>query len=275
MFVLELTAKQYRIELMEKLTNEINNLPSKPKVFIIKANDDESSARYVNNKISDTMAVGAEAALQIFYENCTTEEIIKFIKKLNNDKSVNGIIVQQPMYAHLDAKKIINTVSLQKDIDGLCVNTPYKALTPMGVIELLKYYNISLEGKDVCVIGRGKTSGEPMVGLCLEENATVTICHSKTKNLEKHLKNNDIIICCANKPEFITPEMISEGTILVNVGMVLNSEGKLKGNYNYQEMIESGKVIAATPIFNSTGLMTRMMMVKSLVSAYKLQNKIF
>lgn len=275
MSVLELTAKQYRIELMEKLINEVKQLPSKPKIFIIKANNDESSSKYVSNKLSDAMAVGADASLQVFDKTCKTEEIIKFIKKLNNDKSVNGIIVQQPMYAHLDVEKIINSVSLQKDIDGLCVNTPYKALTPMGVIELLKYYDISLEGKDVCIIGRGKTSGEPMVKLCLEENATVTICHSKTKNLEKHLKNNEIIICCANKPEFIKPEMINEGTVLVNVGMALNGEGKLKGNYNYQEMAESGKVVAITPIFNSTGLMTRMMMVKSLINAYKIQNKIF
>ena len=114
-----------------------------------------------------------------------------------------------------------------------------------------------------------------MVKLCLEENATVKICNSKTKNLEKHLKNNEIIICCANKSEFIKPEMINEGTVLVNVGMALNEEGKLKGNYNYQEMAESGKVVAITPIFNSTGLMTRMMMVKSLINAYKIQNKIF
>ena len=116
--LLELTAKQYRIELMEKLINEVKQLPSKPKVFIIKANNDESSSKYVSNKLSDAMAVGADASLQVFDETCKTEEIIKFIKKLNNDKSVNGIIVQQPMYAHLDVEKIINSVSLQKDIDG-------------------------------------------------------------------------------------------------------------------------------------------------------------
>ncbi len=254
-------------KLAEKITKElkekINSLAKKPTLAVILANDNPSSKIYVNNKQKKCAQLGIISKLYKFEENTREEEITALIKKLNEDKNVNGILVQLPLFNHLSENKITNSIEPIKDVDGFCeLNTgklftnsnPYCVpCTPKGIIKLLKEYNIELVSKNALVIGRSNIVGKPLAALLLNENATVCIAHSKTKNLKEICLNSDIIIAATGIPHLVTSDMVKKGTVVVDVG-ISKLEGKIIGDVDFENVKDKASYI--TPVPGGVGPMT-------------------
>lgn len=229
------TAKKIR----EGLTNEVTELKNNgivPKLAVIMVGDDNSSKIYVRNKSKACEEIGIEFIEYLLSENTTQSELMELIDKLNNEKEINGILLQSPIPKHLDINEAFREISPDKDVDGfnpvnvgklvLGQNT-FISCTPFGIIKLLEEYNIPLEGKNAVIIGRSNIVGKPMSQCLLNKNATVTICHSKTNNLKEYTKNADILVSAIGKAKFITKDMIKDGAIVIDVGMNRNAEGKV------------------------------------------------
>ena len=224
-----------------------------------------ASTAYVNGKKRDCDEWGIEFLLKWFPEDVTQEEILNTIWDLNITFGINGILVQLPLPSHLDKSAIISAIAPEKDVDCFCESNIGKMFlgdtdafwpcTPLGIIELLTYYNIGVQGKHCVVIGRSDIVGKPMATILTNLGATVTICNSHTKNLEFFTKNADIIICAVGKRNFLTANMVSEGVVVVDVGINRNDEGKLCGDADFEEL--KLKASAITPVPGGVGLMTR------------------
>ena len=203
---------------------------------------------------------------------------LELINKLNNDTTVNGMLVQLPLPNEMDANKVLNEISPLKDVDGLTdlnngmlfhgKDTLYSC-TPYGVMELLDRYNISVSGKNVVVVGRSNLVGKPMAMMMLEKGATVTVCHSKTKNLENYTKNADILVVAVGKPNFITSDMISDNAVVIDVGISRLANG-LCGDVDFDSVKDKCSYI--TPVPGGVGPMTVAMLAKNILKAYKMQN---
>lgn len=265
----------------------------KQEVDIIKANggecalaviivgNDPASRVYVNNKKKACELCGIHSVEYALPENTTQEELLELIDKLNEDKSINGILCQLPIPKHLDDKTVIERISPEKDVDCFsCINVgkmwvgeySFKPCTPAGVMELLKAYNIDVAGKNCVIIGRSNIVGKPMAALLLEQNATVTICHSKTQNLNDVCKNADIIVAAVGRAKFVTADMVKDGAVVIDVGINRNEEGKLCGDVDYENVKEKTSFI--TPVPGGCGPMTIAMLMQNTVCAYKVQNNI-
>ena len=210
-------------------------------------------------------------------ENVSEEEILKIIDELNNDDMVDGILVQMPLPKHLDAKKIQNSIDPYKDVDGLSDVNAGKLMhgvdtlipcTPYGVMDILKYYKIDVEGKHVVIVGRSDLVGKPLASLMTNNNATVTVCHSKTKDLIKHTKEADILIAAVGKKGLITGDMIKENAVVIDVG-INRVDGKLYGDVDFETAKE--KVSFITPVPGGVGQMTVAELAKNVVKAYTLR----
>ena len=261
-------------EIKEKLKEKVEKLEVKPKLVVISVGSDEASKVYVGQKEKCANYIGINYE-HLHFDSIDDDSLIKKIKKLNEDKSVNGIIVQLPLPKGMDEKKIVNSIDSLKDVDGLTylnaglLLNKEKAMvscTPKGIMELLKYYNISLEGKNVVVIGRSILVGKPMMNLLINANATVTLCHSKTKDIEKITKKADILIVAIGKKHFINKEMVKRGSIIIDVG-INRENGKLYGDVNYDDVIDKVKLI--TPVPGGVGPMTVVMLMQNVIEAYE------
>lgn len=245
---------------------------------VIQVGNDPASSVYVNNKKKACAYIGIDSLSYELPEETTQDELLSLIDELNQRKEVNGILVQLPVPKHIDEKTIINAISPKKDVDGfhpqsvgsLCIGQPgFVSCTPAGIIELLKRTNVDIAGKNCVVIGRSNIVGKPMALLMLRENATVTITHSKTKNLKEITKQADILIVAIGKPKFVDSSYVKEGAVVIDVGIHRNEDNKLCGDVDFDSVKTS--VSAITPVPGGVGPMTIAMLMKNCVDSVLLQ----
>ncbi len=266
--------------LRRKLKEEIENTGITPTLAVIKVGDNKASEVYVRNKKRACEEVGIKFIGIDFPDTISQDTVIAEIRRLNNDISVNGILVQLPLPSNFNAGIIINEIDPVKDVDGLTYtnvgnlvleNECLTSCTPMGVMELLSMYNVELEGKDVCIVGRSNLVGKPLIQLLLKQNATVSICHSKSKNMKDYTKHADILIVAAGHPNLITKDMVKDGVVVIDVG--INKENdSLCGDVSFDEVSKKASLI--TPVPGGVGPMTVACLLKNVVKAYKIQNRV-
>lgn len=264
----------------DEIKKDIEKLQSKkPCLAVIIVGDDEASHIYVKNKNKACDYVGIKTDTYFLKDNISENEILDLIEKLNNDINVNGILVQLPLPKHINEKNVLLKISPLKDVDGFhpynigmlsTNNAILKSCTPSGCIELLKRYNVEIKGKNALVIGRSNIVGKPISMMLLNEDATVTVAHTKTKNLEYLTKQADIIIVAIGVANFLKPNMIKDGVVLIDVGMN-RFEDKLCGDIDFSCMDKASLI---TPVPGGVGPMTITMLMKNCLIAYKIQNNI-
>ena len=279
-----LNGKEVAKKIKEDLKIEVDELKTKginPKLAVIMVGNNEASKVYVKNKSKACNTIGVEFEEFLLDENISEEELFSLIDRLNEDDSINGILLQAPIPKHLDQNKAFRRISPEKDVDGFnpvnvgdlsIGNDCFISCTPYGVMKILEYYNIDLEGKNAVVLGRSNIVGKPMVQCLLSKNATVTICHSRTQNIKEITKNADILIAAIGKAKFVTEDMVKDGAIVIDVGINRLDDGKICGDVDFTA-VES-KVKAITPVPGGVGPMTIAMLMNNLVKATKLQNNI-
>ncbi len=268
--------EQVRIE-----TEELVKKGIKPGLAVIIVGDDPASRVYVNNKKKACEKVGFLSKEFALPATTTQEELLSLVKELNEDKEINGILCQLPLPKGLDEKAVIEAISPLKDVDAFHASNVGKIMigdydflpcTPAGVMEMLHSYNIPVEGKECVVIGRSNIVGKPMAMLLLHENGTVTITHSRTKNLKEVTKRADILVAAIGKPKFVTADMVKEGAVLIDVGMDRDENGKLCGDVDFENVKE--KCFAITPVPGGVGPMTIAVLMKNTLKACKIQNNL-
>lgn len=241
---------------------------------VIQVGNDLASSVYVNNKKKACAYIGIESLSYELPEETTQEDLIALIKELNDRKDVNGILVQLPVPKHIDEDAIIRAIDPMKDVDGfhpqsvgaLCIGQPgFVSCTPAGIIELLKRSGIEITGKECVVIGRSNIVGKPMSLLLLRENGTVTITHSRTKDLKEVTKRADILIVAIGKPKMITKEYVKEGAVVIDVGIHRNENNKLCGDVDYDDVAPICSAI--TPVPGGVGPMTIAMLMHNCVES--------
>ncbi|MDF2539337.1 MAG: folD [Herbinix sp.] len=244
---------------------------------VIQVGNDPASSVYVQNKKKACEYIGINSLSYELPETTTQEELLSLVNKLNTDATVNGILVQLPLPKHIDEDTVIQNILPAKDVDGfhpqnvgaLSIGQKgFISCTPAGVIELLKRSGIEIEGKECVVLGRSNIVGKPMALLMLRENATVTICHSRTKNLIDTAKRADILIVAIGKQNFVTKDFVKEGAVVIDVGMHRNENNKLCGDIDYNDVYE--KVSAITPVPGGVGPMTIAMLMNNCVESAEL-----
>jgi methylenetetrahydrofolate dehydrogenase (NADP+)/methenyltetrahydrofolate cyclohydrolase len=276
-------AKEIKEELAVKIARDIKIYNKNPSLTAIIVGDFEPSKIYVNNKKKACLEVCITSQVLNLKKETTETELINLIHKLNNDKNIHGILVQLPLPDHINSENIIKEISPLKDVDGFHpVNigklvtsksniSHIEPCTPLGIMELFKRYNIELRGKNACVIGRSNIVGKPLAIMLLRENATVTIAHSKTKNLKEITKNADIIIACIGKAKFVNNTFIKQGAIIIDVG-INRIDDKITGDVDYDDVIT--KVSAITPVPGGVGPMTIAMLLENTYKAYNIQESL-
>ena len=248
---------------------------------VVIVGNNPASRVYVNNKKKACEAVGFDSYEYALPEETTQAELLELVEKLNADDKVNGILVQLPLPKHIDENAIINAILPSKDVDAfhpenvghiMIGDFSFLPCTPAGVMEMLKQTGIDVGGKNCVVIGRSNIVGKPMAMLLLHKNATVTICHSHTKNLAEVCSKADVLVAAVGKADFVTPDMIKEGAVVIDVGMNRRENGKLFGDVDYDACFEKAGYI--TPVPGGVGPMTIAMLMKNTLTAAKLKNNI-
>ena len=247
-------AKNIRLKLKDEVI-ELKNADINPKLAVIMVGDDKASKVYVKNKSKACEDVGIEYEEYILPAKTKMEELLELIEKLNNDETIHGILVQSPLPKGLDANEAFRTISTKKDVDGfnpknvgkLSLNQDcFVSCTPYGIIKMLEAYNIEIEGAHAVIIGRSNIVGKPLAQCLLNKNATVTICHSRTKNLKEITKQADILIAAIGKAKFVTEDMVKEGATVIDVGINRMDDGKLLGDTDFENIKD--KVSYITPV---------------------------
>lgn len=271
--------KEVAASVRESIKKEVEVLEKDGKktgLAVIIVGNNPASRVYVNNKKKGCAEVGMESFEYALPEETTTDELLELVEKLNNDTAVDGILCQLPLPSQIDEKKVLNAIAPNKDVDAFHpVNTGHIMIgdhsflpcTPAGIVEMLKYYNISVEGKECVVIGRSNIVGKPMAMLLLGQNGTVTICHSRTKNLKEVTRRADILVAAVGKAYFVTPDMVKDGAVVIDVGMNRNAEGKLCGDVDFDKVKDKCSFI--TPVPGGVGPMTITMLLKNTLTASK------
>ncbi|MBR5306496.1 MAG: bifunctional 5,10-methylene-tetrahydrofolate dehydrogenase/5,10-methylene-tetrahydrofolate cyclohydrolase [Oscillospiraceae bacterium] len=261
----------------EKISTKVQELKAKgvhPKLSVIIVGENPASQSYVRGKHKDCAECDILSDNIALPESTTQEELLEIIDKLNKDNTVHGILVQLPLPDHIEEYAVINAIDPSKDVDGFtAVNVGnmnigkdcFSPCTPQGCIDMLDYAGVDLCGKDVVVIGRSNIVGKPVSVLALQRSATVTICHSKTKNIAEKTKMADVIIVAVGREKFLTADMVKEGAVVIDVGINRNSEGKLCGDADFDGLIS--KVSKITPVPGGVGLMTRVNLLKNTVKS--------
>ncbi|MCR5733192.1 MAG: bifunctional methylenetetrahydrofolate dehydrogenase/methenyltetrahydrofolate cyclohydrolase FolD [Lachnospiraceae bacterium] len=255
---------------LKSLVEEKAKEGKKACLCVIQVGDDPASSVYVNNKKKACEYIGIESRSYELSADTTEEKLLSIIDDLNNDKSVTGILVQLPLPAQIDADRVIRRIDPKKDVDGfhpmnvgaLSIGEDcFVSCTPQGIIELLKRYDIEIEGKQCVVIGRSNIVGKPMAMLLLKENGTVTVCHSRTKDLKEVCKRADILVAAVGKPKMIDHEYIKEGAVVIDVGIHRMEDKKLCGDVDYDDVFDHCSAI--TPVPGGVGPMTIAMLMKN------------
>lgn len=262
-----------------ELKQEVENIKKKgvqPKLAVIMVGEDKASAVYVRNKSKACNEVGVEYEEFLLPTETTMDKLLGLIETLNQDTNIDGILLQSPIPKHLDIDEAFRAIDPKKDVDGfhpvnvgkLSLNQDcFVSCTPFGIIKMLETYYVPIEGKHAVIIGRSNIVGKPLIQCLLNKNATVTICHSKTQNLEEVTKQADILIAAIGKPEFVTANMVKEGATVIDVGINRTEDGKLVGDVNFEEV--SKKASHITPVPGGVGPMTVAMLMTNVVKAAK------
>ena len=245
---------------------------------VVQVGNDPASSVYVNNKKKACAYTGMESESFELPEETTQEELLSLIEELNGRKEINGILVQLPLPKHIDENAVIRAISPKKDVDGfhpqsvgaLCIGQPgFVSCTPAGIIELLKRSGIEIAGKECVVVGRSNIVGKPMALLLLRENGTVTVAHSRTKDLKEVTKRADILVVAVGKPKMITAEYVKEGAVVIDVGIHRNEENKLCGDVDFDSV--EPVCSAITPVPGGVGPMTIAMLMNNCLESVSLQ----
>ena len=252
---------------------ELNKKNIKPKLIVMLVGDMKASASYVAQKEKFAVKAGIESDIMRFEATVTEEEILTQIDNINNDKSIHGVIVQLPLPDHISVTKVLNKIDPSKDVDGFTPTNVGKlflgedtlvSCTPKGIMQMLASTGTNLSGKNVTVVGRSNIVGKPVAILCLQQNATVTICHSRTKDLNSKLADADVVIVAVGIPKFINGDQIPEGCIVIDVG-IHNIDGKLCGDVDFESA--SQKASAITPVPGGVGPMTVCALIENTIIA--------
>lgn len=272
--------KEIAREIKQQLKRQIETLPQAPRLDIVLVGHDEASEIYVRNKLKAADEVGLEACLHRLDEQCRESDLLDLILQLNEDKDVNGIIVQLPLPKHINQYKIIDTIAPKKDVDGFHPyntgmlqnnETPYFiAATPLGVMRLIQSVCSTLSGKNVVIIGASLIVGRPLATLLLNEECTVTITHIHTQNIKDLTQKADILVAACGVANLVKRDWIKDGAILIDVG-INRCEGRICGDIDFDDVID--KAGAITPVPGGVGPMTVVMLLENTIAAYKLQNQ--
>ena len=268
-------------ELTKELINQVESLKEKPKLAIVRVGENEADLSYERSAIKRMETVGIDWESFELSENVSEEELINLLNKLNKDKKVNGILLFNPLPIHLNGRKIGNLIDPLKDVDSLNpINmakliygdeSAFAPCTPVAAMEILKYYGVSLEGAHAVVIGRSTVVGKPISLLLLDEHATVSICHSKTENIENISRGADILVLAIGSPKFADEKFVKSGAIVVDIGINVDENGNLAGDVDLDSVKDRAKLI--TPVPRGVGSVTTAVLAKHVVRAYELQNK--
>lgn len=267
-------------KIKEEIRAEIEREQLSVGLAVVIVGNNPASRVYVNNKKKACEVCGIQSFEYALPEETTQDQLLELIDTLNADEKVNGILVQLPLPQGLDEKKVIERISPLKDVDAfhaenvgkiMIGNYAFLPCTPAGVMELIHSTGTEISGKECVVIGRSNIVGKPMAMLLLHENATVTICHSRTKNLAEVCRRADLLISAVGKADFVTADMIKDGAVVIDVGMNRNAEGKLCGDVRFEEAEKKASFI--TPVPGGVGPMTIAMLMKNTVMAKRLQSK--
>ena len=275
--------KKISKQIKDELKEEVQRLGESGKnacLAVVQVGNDPASSVYVNNKKKACAYIGIGSKSYELPEATTEEELVALVEGLNADKTVNGILVQLPLPAHIDADRIIRTISPDKDVDGFhpvsvgrlwIGEKGFLSCTPAGIIQLLKRSGIAIEGKECVVIGRSNIVGKPMAALLLRENGTVTVAHSRTKDLKEVAKRADILIVAIGKKKFITAEYVKEGAVVIDVGMHRDENNHLCGDVDFEDV--EPHTSAITPVPGGVGPMTIAMLMDNCVETMRTQEE--
>lgn len=273
-------AKKIRMELKE----EVEKLKKKnifPKLAVIMVGEDKASKVYVRNKSKACEEIGVEYEEFLLKDDTKMEDLLNLIEELNNRPDINGILLQSPIPKHLDINKAFNKIDYRKDVDGFNpVNVGklvigedcFISCTPFGVMKMLEEYGIEIEGKNAVVVGRSNIVGKPLAQCLLKKNATVTICHSRTKNIHEITNNADILVAALGKPKYIKENMVKEDAVVIDIGINRGDDGKLVGDVDFENVSKKASYI--TPVPGGVGPMTIAMLMNNVVKAAKEQKKL-
>lgn len=273
----KLIAKEYR----QRLKNQVNELKEHgftPKLSVILVGNDGASQSYVKSKKKAAEKIGMISEIIHLDESTSEEVVLSELNRLNNDDTVSGILVQVPLPKQVSEQKVLEAINPEKDVDGFhpinigklyIDEQTFVPCTPLGIMEILKHADINLEGKNAVVIGRSHIVGQPVSKLLLQANATVTILHSRTKNMNAHLKQADVIVSAVGQPGLVTKENVKKGAVIIDVGNTPDENGKLKGDVAYDEVKEIASAI--TPVPGGVGPLTITMVLNNTLLAEKLR----
>lgn len=277
--MVEMNGKLLRDKKIAELKEKVSELPNQLGLAVIQVGNDEASNVYVKQKEKVANELGYKFIHKVFKEDIEQDKLIRYIKKLNKDDSIDGILVQMPLPKHLDSSLVQNTIDSYKDVDGLTFINAGRLVqgmpslvpcTPKGIIDLLDEHKIKIEGAQVVVIGRSVLVGKPMANLLTNRNASVTICHSKTKDISLYTKNADIVIVAVGKAGYLKEEMITPGTVVIDVG-ISRVHGKLYGDVDYENVSKIASHI--TPVPGGVGPMTVYELMHNVLVAHNLRLK--
>lgn len=269
--------KALSLKLKEQMKQRIEQLKQQginPKLVVVLVGDNSASQVYVRNKHKSCGEVGIESEVITMPEQTTQQELLGVVERLNQDETVDGILVQLPLPKQIDEKTVLRSILPEKDVDGFHpVNVGLLSIgdecfapaTPSGIIAMFQEYGINIAGKNCVVIGRSNIVGKPMAALLLKNNATVTICHSKTEDLASYTRRADVVIVATGRRHTLTADMVKEGAVVVDVGMNRNEQGKLCGDVDYEEVKEKASFI--TPVPGGVGPMTITELLENTIQA--------
>lgn len=276
-----LDGKQIAKEYRQRLKNQVNDLKEygfTPKLSVILVGNDGASQSYVKSKKKAAEKIGMISEIIHLDESTSEEVVLSELNRLNNDVTVSGILVQVPLPKQVSEQKVLEAINPEKDVDGFhpinigklyIDEQTFVPCTPLGIMEILKHADINLEGKNAVVIGRSHIVGQPVSKLLLQANATVTILHSRTKNMNAHLKQADVIVSAVGQPGLVTKENVKKGAVIIDVGNTPDENGKLKGDVAYDEIKEIASAI--TPVPGGVGPLTITMVLNNTLLAEKLR----
>ncbi len=275
--------KQISKQIKDELKEEVKNLAAAGRhacLAVVQVGDDPASSVYVNNKKKACAYIGIESRSYELPDTTTEEELVVLVEELNSDDGVNGILVQLPLPSHIDEDRIIRTISPDKDVDGFhpvsvgrlwIGEKGFLSCTPAGIIQLLKRSGITIEGKECVIVGRSNIVGKPMAALLLRENGTVTVTHSRTKNLKEVTRRADILIVAIGKRQFITADYVKEGAVVIDVGMHRDENNHLCGDVDFADV--EPHTSAITPVPGGVGPMTIAMLMNNCVETIRTQEE--
>ncbi|MBT3515580.1 MAG: bifunctional methylenetetrahydrofolate dehydrogenase/methenyltetrahydrofolate cyclohydrolase FolD [Nitrospina sp.] len=271
--------KMVATKIKENIAIEVKSLKKEigqtPGLAVVLVGDDPASAVYVRSKNKTCANLGFQSFEKILPAHTKESTLLELIDELNKDEKINGILVQLPLPSHISSHKILEAINPNKDVDGFHLenigrlvtgNAIFKPCTPEGIIQLLDYYKVKIEGENAVILGRSNIVGKPISFLLLERNATVTICHSRTQNLSAITRSADILIAAIGKPNFVTADMIKDEAVIIDVG-INRVDNKLIGDVDYQPVLQKASLI--TPVPGGVGPMTIAMLMANTLQSFK------